>query len=164
MAEEYDVFDEMLLDVEDENDELNLSTGQIVGADARMTTWAIDWKAGRFGGKVDENTAVVHRTAKYMMTERGQIDVYPKIKTLDDIEVDFYGSYLFSMVGQVFPTVEDVENEIQALCELAVTELQDVQSIEVANVQLNGDKISFSFHITPNEGVTEEVSISGFGI
>lgn len=164
MAEEYDVFDEILLGIEDEDNELNVATGQQPGAERRTATWAIDWKAGRFGGKVDGNTAVVHRTAKYMITERGQIDVYPKIRTLDDVEVDFYGSYLFSMVGQVFPTVEDVENEIQTLCELAVTELQGIQSIEVANVQLNGDKISFSFYITPNDGVTEEVSISGFGI
>lgn len=164
MAEEYDVFDEMLLDIEDEDDELNVATEQEAGAELRTATWALDWRAGRFGGKVDGNMAIVHRAAKYMVTARGQVAVYPKVTTLDDIESDFYGSYLYTMVNKAFPDVEAIENEIQAFCELAVTELQDVQSIEVANVQLDGDKISFSFYITPNNGTTEEVSIDGFGI
>lgn len=164
MAEEYDVFDEMLLDIEDENDELNIATNQTAGAEIRTATWALDWRTGRFGGKVDGDMAIVHRTAKYMVTARGQVAVYPKITTLNDIETDFYGSYLYTMINQAFPSVEDIENEIQAFCELAVAELSDVQSIQVANVKLDGDKISFSFYITPSNGTTEEVRIDGYGI
>ncbi|WP_026831461.1 hypothetical protein [Exiguobacterium antarcticum] len=164
MADEYDVFDEMLLDIEDEDSELNVVTGQDINVEARTTTWSIDWRTGRFSGKVDGDLATVHRAAKYMVTARGQVDVYPKITTLNDVETDFYGSYLYTMVNKAFPNVEAIENEIQAYCELAVIELPDVQSIEVGNVKLDGDKISFSFYITPNNGTTEEVSIDGLGI
>lgn len=164
MAEEYDVFDEMLLDIEDEDNELNAVTGQEVNEDVRTATWVIDWKTGRFSGKATGNDAIVHRAAKYMVTARGQVEVYTKIEASGDVETDFYGSYLYTMVNKAFPDVEAIENEIQSYCELAVTELQDVQSIEVANVKLDGDKISFSFYITPGNGTTEEVIIDGLGI
>ncbi|HBF59711.1 hypothetical protein [Exiguobacterium sp.] len=164
MAETYDVFDELLLGIDDENNENNVVANQDIGSELRTATWAMDWRTGRFGGKVDGDMATVHRTAKYMVTARGQVDVYPKITTLDDVETDFYGSYLYTLVNRAFPSVEDIENEIQAYCELAVTELPDVESISVGNVTLDGDKVAFSFYITPNNGTTEEVSIDGIGI
>lgn len=158
-----DVFDQLLTGIESEDEELN--TSESIGVDFnRGTTWAIDWKRGRFAGKVDGNAAVAQRTAKYMLTPRGELPIYPKLQSVAGVAEDYYGSFLHTMIGQVFATTEDLTNELQANCELAVSELETVASIEVANVTVSGDRASFSFYITPLEGDTEEVTINGLGI
>ncbi|KOP29477.1 hypothetical protein ADM98_11415 [Exiguobacterium sp. BMC-KP] len=164
MGDLLDIFDEILVGINDVNNENNLVANQEIGSNPRTETWAIDWKNGRFKGKVDGELATVNRVAKYIVTPRGQVDVYSDLPLNNALESDFYGSYLHSLIGKTFLSIEDIEDEIQAICELALVELIDVESISVGNINLGGDTVSFSFYITPVGGVTEEVEISGFGI
>lgn len=157
------LINDMLDQAETPQEEENLLDGASLTDAARDGTYAIDFKRGRFAGKVTGEQAVIQRVIKYVLTPRGEVVVYPGSDT-EDVEDDVYGSYIFGLVGEVYRSNEEVTQALQGVCDIALNELPDVQSLTVAEATIQGDTVQARIVVQLQNGTETEVAVDGIGV
>ena len=117
-------------------------------------TWGIDYKNGRLF-KADPVRTKAERVIKYLLTPRGQVEVYPSFgsNNLDE----GYGSLIWTMFGEVYPDAETAKADLQALCNEAALAIPEVENVLVEHLALSGDTIKARIRITVDSG--ESVTI-----
>ena len=117
-------------------------------------TWGIDYKNGRLF-KADPVRTKAERVIKYLLTPRGQVEVYPSFgsNNLDE----GYGSLIWTMFGEVYPDAETAKADLQALCNEAALAIPEVENVLVEHLSLSGDTIKARIRITVDSG--ESVTI-----
>ena len=118
------LINEMLDEAETPLEEENILNGAAMSDPARTGSYGIDYRNGRFLGKVTGEQAVIHRVIKYILTPRGEEPVYPGSET-EDMDDDVYGSLIFTLIGEVYESDEDITQALQGVCDLALKELAD---------------------------------------
>lgn len=154
---------EMLDEAETPQEEESLLNGGSLTDAVREGTYAIDFKRGRFAGKVMGEQAIIQRVVKYILTPRGEVDVYPGSDT-EDIEDDVYGSYIFSLIGEVYQSDEDITQALQGVCDMALNELTGIQSLLVDEATIVGDKVQARIVVQLQNGTETEVAVDGIGV
>ena len=122
-------------------------------------TWGIDWRNGRLF-KADETRTKAERVIKYLLTPRGQVEVYPSFgsENLDE----GYGSLIWTMFGEVYPDAETARADLQALCNEAALAVVGVEGVTAEEVVLKGDTLTARIRITIDTG--EEVTVDDITI
>lgn len=157
------IIEEILDTAETLQEEENVLADQPLSAPVRDATWAMGWKDGRFAGRVSGDQAIVERVVKYILTPRGDVAVYPGSGT-DDVSDDEYGSLIYELIGEVYATNEDITQALQGVCDLALVELTDVQTLTVVDAKVVDDKVTARIIITIENGEEMEVEVNGIGI
>ena len=121
-------------------------------------TWGIDWQTGRLY-KADETQTKVERAIKYLVTPRGQVEVYqsPDID-LNDFD-DGYGSLAWTLMGRVYDDEESAQSDLQALCDEAALNTTGVEEIVVDALTLEEDRLIARIRVVVETG--EEVVVDG---
>ena len=121
-------------------------------------TWGIDWQTGRLF-KADETQTKVERAIKYLVTPRGQVEVYqsPDID-LNDF-ADGYGSLAWTLMGRVYDDEESAQSDLQALCNEAALNTTGVEEIVVDALTLQEDRLIARIRVVVESG--EEVVVDG---
>ena len=121
-------------------------------------TWGIDWQTGRLY-KADETQTKVERAIKYLVTPRGQVEVYqsPNID-LNDFD-DGYGSLAWTLMGRVYDDEESAQSDLQALCDEAALNTTGVEEIVVDALTLQEDRLIARIRVVVESG--EEVLVDG---
>lgn len=122
-------------------------------------TWGIDWRNGRLF-KADPVRTKAERVIKYLLTPRGQVEVYPSFGSTDLDEG--YGSLIWTMFGEVYPDAETARADLQALCNEATVEVVGVEAVTAEEVVLTGDTLRARIRITIDTG--EEVTLDDITI
>lgn len=122
-------------------------------------TWGIDWRNGRLF-KADPVRTKAERVIKYLLTPRGQVEVYPSFGSADLDEG--YGSLIWTMFGEVYPDAETARADLQALCNEAAVEVVGVEAVTAEEVVLKGDTLRARIRITIDTG--EEVTLDDITI
>jgi len=157
------LINEMLDEAETPQEEENILNGAAMTDPVRSGSYGVNYRTGRFIGKVTEEQAVIHRVIKYLMTPRGEVPVYPGSET-EDMEDNVYGSYIFSLVGEVYPSDEDIMLALQGVCDLALKELDDVESLTVTEATILQERVDAKIIIQLPDGIETEVEVNGIGI
>lgn len=157
------IIEEILDTAETLQEEENVLADQPLSAPVRDSTWAMGWKTGRFAGRVSGDQAIVERVVKYILTPRGDVAVYPGSDT-EDVSDDEYGSLIYELIGEVYATNEDITQALQGVCDLALVELTDVQTLTVVDAKVVKDKVTARIVITVDSGEEMEVEVNGIGI
>ena len=121
-------------------------------------TWGIDWQTGRLF-KADETQTKVERAIKYLVTPRGQVEVYqsPDID-LNDFD-EGYGSLAWTLMGRVYDDEESAQSDLQALCDEAALNTTGVEEILVDALTLEEDRLIARIRVVVESG--EEVLVDG---
>lgn len=121
-------------------------------------TWGIDWRNGRLF-KANETQTKVERAIKYLVTPRGQVEVYqsPDID-LNDFD-DGYGSLAWTLMGRVYDDEESAQSDLQALCDEAALNTTGVEEIVVDALTLEEDRLIARIRVVVESG--EEVLVDG---
>lgn len=121
-------------------------------------TWGIDWQTGRLF-KADETQTKVERAIKYLVTPRGQVEVYqsPDID-LNDFD-DGYGSLAWMLMGRIYDDEESAQSDLQALCDEAALNTTGVEEIVVDALTLEEDRLIARIRVVVETG--EEVMVDG---
>ena len=129
-----------------------------VSAGFGRKTWGIDWQTGRLY-KADETQTKVERAIKYLVTPRGQVEVYqsPDID-LNDFD-DGYGSLAWTLMGRVYDDEESAQSDLQALCDEAALNTTGVEEIVVDALTLEEDRLIARIRVVVETG--EEVVVDG---
>lgn len=121
-------------------------------------TWGIDWQTGRLY-KADETQTKVERAIKYLVTPRGQVEVYQS----PDIDLnnfdDGYGSLAWTLMGRVYDDEESAQSDLQALCDEAALNTTGVEEIVVDALTLEEDRLIARIRVVVETG--EEVLVDG---
>lgn len=157
------LINEMLDEAETPQEEENILNGAAMTDPVRSGSYASDYRTGRFVGKVTEEQAVMHRVIKYLMTPRGEVPVYPGSET-EELDDDVYGSHIFSLVGEVYASDDEVIQALQGVCDLALQELDDVESMTVTEATIQQDRVDAKIIIQLPNGIETEVEVNGIGI
>lgn len=140
-----DIIDEVLGTVADQDEE-NVRLLKGYG----RKTWGIDWRHGRLY-KTSPAETPFDRAVKYLVTPRGQVEVYPDYA--DDLEFDNgYGSLIWTLIGEQLATADEATSALQAICDDAVAKLDDIESIVPEDVELGDATLSARIIITDNYG------------
>ncbi|MDA5561945.1 hypothetical protein PJK55_14495 [Exiguobacterium sp. MMG028] len=116
-------------------------------------TWGIDWQNGRLF-RADPVRTKMERVIKYLLTPRGQVEVYPDFG--QDIDTG-YGSLVWTLYGEVFLSEEEARLALQAICDEAVGAIEGVRSVEAEAVVLSDDRFSARIRIITTDGEEEIV-------
>ncbi|MCT4779817.1 MULTISPECIES: hypothetical protein [Exiguobacterium] len=157
------IIEEILDTAETLQEEENVLADQPLSAPVRDSTWTMGWGTGRFGGRATGEQAIVERVVKYMLTPRGEFEVYPGNGTVD-YESDEYGSLIYELVGEVYASNEDITQALQGICDQALVELTDVQMLTVVDAKVVNDKVTARIIVTVENGEETEVELNGIGI
>ncbi|WP_214795144.1 MULTISPECIES: hypothetical protein [unclassified Exiguobacterium] len=122
-------------------------------------TWGIDWRNGRLF-KADPVRTKAERVIKYLLTPRGQVEVYPSFGS-DNLD-EGYGSLIWTMFGEVYPDAETARADLQALCNEAALAVVGVEGVTAEEVTLKDDTLSARIRITIDTG--EEVTVDDITI
>lgn len=136
-----------------EQEEAALSTGY------GTRTWGIDWRNGRLF-KADPVRTKAERVIKYLLTPRGQVEVYPSFGS-DNLD-EGYGSLIWTMFGEVYPDAETARADLQALCNEVALAVVGVEGVTAEEVTLKDDTLSARIRITIDTG--EEVTVDDITI
>lgn len=121
-------------------------------------TWGIDWQTGRLY-KADETQTKVERAIKYLVTPRGQVEVYQSTDIdLNDFD-DGYGSLAWTLMGRVYDDEESAQSDLQALCDEAALNTTGVEEIVVDALTLEEDRLIARIRVVVETG--EEVMVDG---
>lgn len=121
-------------------------------------TWGIDWQTGRLF-KADETQTKVERAIKYLVTPRGQVEVYQSSDIdLNDFD-DGYGSLAWTLMGRVYDDEESAQSDLQALCDEAALNTTGVEEIVVDALTLEEDRLIARIRVVVETG--EEVVVNG---
>lgn len=149
-----DLLTAILDDVETvEQEETSLAPG--IG----KKTWGIDWVNGRLY-KADETQTKVERAIKYLVTPRGQVEVYQSYAS-NDFD-DGYGSLAWTLMGRVYDDVDDAREDLQALCDEAAANTTGVEQVRVEELRLTDDRLIARIRVVVEDG--EEVLVDGVNI
>lgn len=138
-----DIFDDLLDGIEDESEEREEIT---VGYGKRV--WGIDFQNGRLT-KPDADRAALERVVKYMLTPRGQVDVY---RTDAEGIDEGYGSLIWTLEGETFTSAEEAQNAFQSICDEIPSMLEGVDQVTAENTRIDGDKIYTTIHVVTDTG------------
>lgn len=122
-------------------------------------TWGIDWVNGRLY-KADETQTKVERAIKYLVTPRGQVEVYQSYAS-NDFD-DGYGSLAWTLMGRVYDDVDDAREDLQALCDEAAANTTGVEQVRVEELRLTDDRLIARIRVVVEDG--EEVLVDGVNI
>lgn len=122
-------------------------------------TWGIDWVNGRLY-KADEAQTKVERAIKYLVTPRGQVEVYQSYAS-NDFD-DGYGSLAWTLMGRVYDDVDDAIEDLQALCDEAAMNTTGVEQVRVEDLRLTDDRLIARIRVVVEDG--EEVLVDGVNI
>ncbi|WP_214783212.1 hypothetical protein [Exiguobacterium sp. s183] len=122
-------------------------------------TWGIDWRNGRLF-KADPVRTKAERVIKYLLTPRGQVEVYPSFGS-DNLD-EGYGSLIWTMFGEVYPDAETARSDLQALCNEAALAVVGVEGVTAEEVILKDDALTARIRITIDTG--EEVTVDDITI
>lgn len=149
-----DLLSVILDDVEDVEQE------QVVVTSGYGTkTWGIDWRNGRLF-KADPVRSKAERAIKYLVTPRGQVEVYPSYASNRFDEG--YGSLVWTMLGQSFTDEETAQTELQAMCDETALVVPDIEAMQVEKVTIVDDKLIARIRIITDTG--EEVTLDDITI
>lgn len=145
------------------NDELNeVLDGVMTSEDEEQQTvsgygkrtWGIDFKNGRLF-KADPTRTKVERFIKYLLTPRGQVEVYPSFGSQNFDEG--YGSLIWTMFGEVYSDAETAKGDLQAICDESALAVEGVEEVLVEHLTLEDDSIKARIRISIDSG--ESVTI-----
>ena len=117
-------------------------------------TWGIDFKNGRIF-KADPTRTKVERVIKYLLTPRGQVEVYPSFGSQDLDEG--YGSLIWTMFGEVYSDAETAKGDLQAICDESALAVEGIEKVLVEQLMLGDDSIKARIRISVDSG--ESVTI-----
>lgn len=148
--EEDDVF-RLLGEVGDSDTEL-----EVVAEGYGTRTWAIDFGRGRLF-RADPVRTKVERVIKYLLTPRGQVEIYPDFGTTD-VETG-YSSLVWTLYGDSFTSDEAARLALQAICDEAAQQVPNITTVTAQNVTVRDDRLVATIVVVTDEG--EEETIDG---
>lgn len=148
--EEDDVF-RLLDEVGDSDIEL-----EVVAEGFGTRTWAIDFGRGRLF-RADPVRTKVERVIKYLLTPRGQVEVYPDFGTTD-VETG-YSSLVWTLYGDSFTSDEEARLALQAICDEAAQQVPFITSVTAQDVTFRDDALTANILVVTDEG--EEGTVDG---
>ena len=148
-----DVLDDILSGVDDQDDTRERTTEGY-----GKTTYGIDWEHGRLY-KASANETPAQKAVKYIMTPRGQVELYPDYA--QDLSFDDgYGSLVWTLIGAQIATIDEAKDFLQGVCDDAASrQPDDIESILVESVELNDDKLFARILITEQNGEVNQYGL-----
>lgn len=141
-----DILDDILSGVDDQDD----TRERLIEGYGR-TTYGIDWQYGRLY-KTGVKETPFEKAVKYIMTPRGQVEVYPDYA--NDLEFDKgYGSLVWTLIGSSITTVEEAEDMLQSICDDAASQQpDDIERITPTDIEVSDGRIFARIIITDTIG------------
>ncbi|WP_214788591.1 hypothetical protein [Exiguobacterium sp. s21] len=140
---ETDVFDEILDGITDEVEErADITTGY------GPRVWGVDWSNGRLYKAQPERTPL-ERVVKYLLTPRGQVEVYPQAGGFFD---EGYGSLIWTLYGETFVSNEEAQSAFQAICDELPAKLDGIERVVAENTRIDGDRVYTTIRVVTDNG------------
>lgn len=128
------------------------------------TTLGIDWQTGRLF-KANAFQTKVERVIKYLVTPRGQVEVYrPTESGILDVNSfdEGYGSLAWTLAGRVYDDEDTAKEDLQALCDEAALNTEGIEQVVVDALTLEENRLIARIRVVVETG--EEVTVNDVAI